>query len=83
MADETDELTVTLRKPVEFGGLTFEKLVLREPTADEWTQWDKKEGVESDIIAVSVVAGVPEGAVRKIGSRDLLQASRFIAGFLA
>lgn len=89
MADETDptkladELIITLRKPIEFAGESYRELRLREPTAGEWSQWDDKKGVEADIMAVSIVAGMPEAAVRKVGSRDLLQASRFLAGFLA
>lgn len=78
-----DDLVVDLRRAVEFAGITYDKLALREPTADEWAQWDGKAGVEADIVAVSIVAGVPAGAVRKIGASDLLKASRYIAGFLA
>lgn len=82
-ADELpDALTVTLRKPVELGGIVYAKLDLREPTADEWTRWDQKSGIDADIIAVSTVSGVPEPAVRMIGARDLLAASRYIARFL-
>ena len=78
-----ETLTVELRTPLEFGGETYRQITLREPTAGEWAQWDDKKGVEADILAVSIVAGIPEPVVRKIGSRDLLQASRFLAGFLA
>lgn len=75
-------LTVTLRAPIELGGATYSELKLREPTAAEWTLWDKLTGVEADIKAVSVVSGVPEGIVRQIGTRDLAKAAGFIVLFL-
>ncbi len=78
-----DELTLTLRKPVEFAGETYRQLVLREPTAAEWMLWDKLSGVEADTMAVSTVAGMPLPAARMIGARDLVTASRFLANFLA
>lgn len=85
MADETEipeELTVTLRKPVELGSITYTELKLREPTADEWEQFDKLTGVSADIKALAIVSGVPEPAVRKIGARDLRKGSKFVASFL-
>ncbi len=75
------KLTVPLRQPVSLGE-THTVLELREPTAAEWSQWSHLRGVDSDIKAVSVISGVPEAAVRMIGSRDLIKASRFIALFL-
>lgn len=86
MADDSaelpEELTITLRKPVEFGGLTYDKLILREPTAGQMLDWDKLNGHEADVKAVSIVSGVPEQAVHKIGSRDFTAAAKFIARFL-
>jgi len=83
-ADELPEaLIIILRKPVEYGGQTYSELHLREPTADEWSRWDAKTGVDADIAGVSIVSGVPELAVRKIGTRDLRTASQYIAGFLS
>ena len=75
------KLTIELRQPVVLGE-QHDKLTLREPTAAEWSQWSHLRGVESDIKAVSVISGVPEAAVRLIGSRDLIKAARFIALFL-
>ncbi len=77
-----ETLTFTLRKPIEHAGNQIESITLREPTADEWTRWDGKEGVEADIIAISTVAGIPQVAVRKMGVRDLIKGSRYIARFL-
>lgn len=86
VADEPaqgDELVITLARPLELGGVTWHELRLREPSAGEWARWDDRKGVEADILAVSIVSGVPEPAIRKLGARDLLRASRFVAGFLA
>jgi len=79
MATET---TIALRKPVELASISYTELQLAEPTADQWSQWDGLTGAEADIHAVSIVAGVPLPAVRKLGTSDLLKASRFIASFL-
>lgn len=82
LAEEIPELLViTLRKPITLGE-TYAELRLREPTAAEWTQWDKLSGVEADIKSVSLVSGVPEPVIRQIGTRDLLTASRYLARFL-
>lgn len=78
----TEELTIVLRKPVVLGSETYSELKLREPTAAEWQQWDKLDGVEADVMAVSIVSGVPMPAVRMIGSRDLIKAARYLALFL-
>lgn len=76
-----DELTITLRKPVKFGDATYATLELREPTGAEWLVWDKLTGVEANIKAIATVSGLPEGAVRQIGARDLVEAGRFIDHF--
>lgn len=80
--DLPETLTITLRKPITFNGVTYETIELREPTADEWAKWDGKTGVEADIIAVSTVAGIPQVVARKLVVRDLLQASRYLGRFL-
>ena len=77
-----DELELPLRKPVEHAGMTYTHLKLKEPTAAQWAEWDGKKGVDADITAISVVGGIPSQAVAKIGARDIIIASRFIARFL-
>jgi hypothetical protein len=78
------ELTIMLRKPVELGPVTYSELQLREPTADEWVQCAKvTNGAESDRKLVSLVSGMPEAAVGKVGMRDFLQATRYLERFLA
>lgn len=78
-----DQLTVNLRKPVSLGEETYDRLELREPTAAEWSQFDKVDGVDGDVLAISIISGVPRAAVAKIGTRDLLVGARYLARFLA
>lgn len=78
-----ETLTITLRKPVKLGEVEFKELRLREPTGAEWMQFDKLDGVEADLKAIAIVSGVPEPAVNMIGTRDIIRASRFLAGFLS
>lgn len=78
-----DEMVVTLRKPVSLGSETYTEVRLREPTAGELLQWDKLAGTEADIVAISIVSGIPRPAVEKIGARDLIACARYIAAFLA
>lgn len=80
--DLPEELVITLRKSVEFGGVTYDKLILREPTAGQMLEWDKVSGREADVKAVAIVSGVPEPAVRLIGTRDLGKAANYISSFL-
>jgi len=76
------QLTVPLRTPIPLGDITVSELKLREPTAAEWTRWDKFSGIEADIMAVSTVAGVHDQVIRQIGARELMKAARFILLFL-
>lgn len=80
-APADDELTITLRKPATLATESWPKLVLREPTAAQMIQWDRLSGAEANIMAVSVVSGVPRTAIEQIGVRDLLAAARFIGSF--
>ena len=82
---QPETLIINLAKPITMGPkdnpLTFSELPLREPTAAEWMQWDKLRGVEADVKAIAIVSGVPEGAIRQLGVRDLQRAAKFLAGF--
>jgi hypothetical protein len=80
--DLPDELEITLRKPVEFGGVRFEKIIIREPTAGQMLEWDKLSGREADVKAVCVVSGIPEPAVRMMLIRDFNEAAEHIGRFL-
>lgn len=89
MADEAkvedeipEELTITLKKAVEFGGMTFRELVLREPTAGQCMEWDGLTPAHADIRAVAVVSGIPEGAVKMIAISDLKKATEYLLRFL-
>jgi hypothetical protein len=86
MADQQeipDELVITLRKPIEFGGETYTELTLREPTAGEYEQVDNVKGpTATDIIMVSLVSGVPKQVIAKVGMRDLNKAAKYLGSFI-
>ncbi|MBV8970919.1 MAG: phage tail assembly protein [Sphingomonadaceae bacterium] len=81
-ADIPDTLTIVLRKPVDHAGQVYDRIELREPTAAELVQMSRVNGTEGDIFALSLIGGVPKGAIEKIGARDLLTGARFLGGFL-
>lgn len=76
------ELLITLRKPVSLGGETYAVLRLREPTGDEVAQVESLSGTAADVMAISLIAGVPRSAVVQIGARDLVQAGEYIGAFM-
>jgi hypothetical protein len=77
-----DEKTITLRKPVDLGGITYDHLDLREPTAKELADASKAgNDVEQAISLISRIAQVPRGAIEKLRQRDLKEASDFFARF--
>ena len=80
MDDET--LTISFRKPIEDKGVTHDQVILREPTAGELAETDGLEGYASDLRIISVVGGLPESTVRKMQTREFLQATRFLGGFM-
>ena len=84
MADETeipDELIVTFRKPIEFGGDSYTQMKLQEPTAAQVQQWDKLSGTDADIMALTTVSGLPKPVIERLKLRDLNAGSRYIARF--
>jgi hypothetical protein len=77
-----EDLVIAFRKPIDGLAGPFTSIVIREPTAGEMMEWDKLSGVEADVKAISVVAGIPPQDVQKIPARDFIRASRRIAAFL-
>lgn len=74
--------TITLKKSIEFGGQTYAKLALEEPTAGQL----EKAGVHDKVLTQQItliadVARVPPDVVRMIGKRDLEEAAAFLMGF--
>jgi hypothetical protein len=82
-AEIPDELVITLRKPVELGDIKFHELRLREPTAGEMIELGADTGWQGDVKAISLISGVPEPALRKIGVRDARKASEYLGLFFA
>ena len=77
-----DTKTITLRKPVEVGGVVYDKLDLREPTAGELEKSStatSNMGVAINLIAL--VAKVPRKAAEGLCQRDLKEAGDFFDRF--
>jgi hypothetical protein len=79
---EETELTIRLRKPIDGPAGPVDGFVLNEPTAGQILQWDGLEGAAADIMAISVVAGLPKAVVEKIPAREFYQAAKWIGSFL-
>ncbi len=78
-----DEKSISLRKPVELGGVKYEALALREPTAGELAKATatSTNDVAVAIALISLVAKVPRGVVESLGQRDFQEASDFLGSF--
>jgi hypothetical protein len=79
--DLPDTLTITLRKPIEIAGITYDRLELREPTAGEMKKLEGKTGTTATIDLLFMVTGVPIGALDKLGVRDLRKATDYLEAF--
>jgi len=77
-----DTLTLDLIKPVTFGGQTYEKLDLAEPTAGQLEKaMAGSNNVAVAVLLIAEVAKIPAGAVRCLCKRDLEAANAFLSGF--
>lgn len=79
------EKTIILINPIEVGGVTYAELVLREPTAGELLKSTSKSAswVETCILLISAIAGVPRGVVEKLCQRDFQECCSFLGSFAA
>lgn len=76
------EWDMPLRKPVEHLGETYDRLQLRELTDDQWgLVMEATEGGPRRRKAISLAAGVPEGAVAKMGIGDTARAEAYLVSF--
>ena len=77
-------LTVEFLPAVEFSGQTYDKLELREPTGGEVEKaYATGAQLKSTILLISLVSGVPRGAVEKVGISKIREASKFLEGFIS
>jgi hypothetical protein len=78
-----DEKTFTLKKPVKaLDGTDLTSITLREPTAGQLREINRKTGTDADIYAVATIGGVPVQVVDKIMAGDLIRMADYISGFL-
>lgn len=76
------EWEMPLRKPVEHLGEVYESLPLREPTDEQWgLVMAEAEGGPRRRKAIALCAGVPEGAVAKMGIGDAARAEAYLVSF--
>ena len=75
------ELTITLQPPVNFGGIDYGQLQLREPTAGEMIACDDVRGYAWMVKLASKVAAVPAQAVEKVRVSEILEAGEYLLGF--
>lgn len=77
-----DETTITLRKPIELGDLSFRELELREPTNAERRKAAQAGGSFSIAIAqIAMLGKWPKAAVKQLCSRDFMEAVKYFGGF--
>ena len=77
-----DVKIIELTLPVEFGGKTYDKIVLREPTAGEVVKaFNGATGLAATILLVSIVSDIPRGAIEKVGISKVREASEFLELF--
>ena len=73
--------TITLKEPLTLGAATYPELVVREPTAGEWAQWDGLPRVPANIKALSIVCGVPEPLIKQLGVIEFNRAVEALNSF--
>lgn len=85
----TDELTITLAKPVKLKGTEeteVAEISLHEPTLSQLSQFIKKTqketAVESMKFLISIVSGVPMVVLDQIGVRDFYKAQDYMIAFI-
>lgn len=82
-----DTKAIPLRKPVQLGdpakgGLLYDKVELREPTAGELEKSSNAtNNVGVTITLISLVANLPRGVVERFSQRDLQACNDFLATF--
>lgn len=85
MPAQPDEKTITLRKPIKLQDRTVTEITLREPTAGEIEQVEKRaarDGAQaSNILLIQVCADITDGEARRLGARDFHEALMFVQGF--
>lgn len=81
----SEQLTITLRKPVKMGDEMLETLELREPNAGEFKKFTKQ--AQSDpsaalVALIAMVSGVAPPIIDRIGVRDMNAAGEYLMAFM-
>lgn len=75
------EFELRLRRPVTWKEETFESLPLREPTLAEFERILAQPEAKRRCASVSIVTGIPEGAVRMMDIGDVVRAEAYLTSF--
>ncbi len=79
---DEDVLELVFKHPIQIGSATYEKIVLREPTAGEVRKSQGvANGVGSTLSLAQQVAGVPMGVLEKVVISDFMKIDRFFSKF--
>lgn len=80
----TDPIVYQLLTPVTVGGQTLTSLNLREPTVGELDRAQSKAATQMGVVIllITLIAGVSEAEVRKLGQRDWNAVNAYLEGFM-
>lgn len=87
MSENSEQLTLTLRKPITLGegdgALTYTELTLREPLAEELERAynNVSSNMTASINLISIIAGVPRAVAAKLPQREFRRANEFLGNF--
>ena len=74
--------TITLKKPIEYGGQTYLKIDLEEPTAGQLEKAAAhSNNLTQQIFLIAAVAKIPPDVARLLKKRDQEEATAFLMGF--
>jgi len=79
----TENITVTLAKPVEHNGAVYSSFTFREATAGDLATADAVSGnVNQTLAMLACMADVPIQAMKKIKARDLKRVMASVGGLM-
>lgn len=76
-----EEFELVLRKPVELGGETYDRLQLREPTDEEWEKVMAAPDGKRRRVGLALVSGIPEKAIAKMAIGDTVRGEAYLTSF--
>lgn len=84
LGDESDiepERTIPLRTPITVGDIVYDKITLREPTARQIAESQRKESAFQMIELIALNSKLPRQVIENLRTRDLAECADFFDGF--